>query len=106
MNPNGSTRPVPSVSMATVDRRSLPSRGRSFQNDAREGRSPAGEVREVTGRSMAKVTDIAQMVFGAGRDVPAIPMAERTVLSITVNLGAAQRAPSRRTLFCGAAADT
>src|SRR5450759_792280 len=70
MNPNGSTSPVPSVSTATVDSRSLPSRGRSFQNDARDGRSRAGEV---TGPSMAKATDSPQTLFLGQRPFLAHP---------------------------------
>src|SRR5665647_150897 len=61
MKPNGSTSPVPSVSTATVDSRNLPSRGKSLQNDAKDGRSRAGEV---TRPSMTKTTDSPQTGFG------------------------------------------
>ena len=61
MNPNGRTSSVPSVSMATVDRRNLPSRGRSFQKDANERRSRAAEVTE---RSVGKDAGILQPGLG------------------------------------------
>src|SRR5664280_1090194 len=97
MKPKSSTNPVPSVSIATVDRRKLPSRGRSFQKAANEGRPRAGQV---TGRSMAKATDNGRTGSFNGLGRPARWLAE-LFWRQRLALGQRKRAPSRRTLLWG-----
>src|SRR5665648_696142 len=83
MKPNGSTSPALSASTVTVDNKNLPSRGRSLQNDANEGRSRAGVV---PGRSMTKATVKPHTGFGLGNVWAGGPGGWRGCMAVAVSL--------------------
>src|SRR6478672_2660218 len=74
MTPKGRTSPVPRVSIATVESMSLPSRGRSCQNEASEGR---GWAAVVTALIVLAATDRSKPIFWGHRG--RITLVERNV---------------------------